>query len=260
MPWEWQPKLKKIAEDLGLICFSTPFDKSAVDFLKKMRVQAYKIASLEITDIPLIEYAASTRKPMIISTGIAKLEEIRKAIAACKRKRNLKIALLKCTSAYPAPLDELNLCLIPAMAADFNCIIGLSDHSLDSRVPVAAVALGAKIIEKHFTLSRKLGGPDASFSLEPEEFKAMTEAIRGTEVALGKKDYKLTKKALAARVFARSLFVVRDIKKGEFFTEDNVRSIRPGFGLAPQYLSKVLKERSKRDIAKGTPLSQDLIM
>ncbi|MDD4940269.1 MAG: pseudaminic acid synthase, partial [Candidatus Omnitrophica bacterium] len=260
MPWEWQPKLKKIAEDLGLICFSTPFDKSAVDFLKKMRVQAYKIASLEITDIPLIEYAASTRKPIIISTGIAKPEEIREAIAACKRANNPKIALLKCTSAYPAPLNELNLSLIPAMAADFNCVVGLSDHSLNPQVPVAAVALGARIIEKHFTLSRKLGGPDASFSLEPEEFKAMTEAIRDTEVALGKRDYKLTKKALAARIFARSLFVVRDVKKGEYFTEDNLRSIRPGSGLAPQYLSKVLKKRSKRDIAKGTPLSWDLIL
>lgn len=253
-PWEWQPKLKKIIEDNGMICFSSPFDKSAVDFLAKMDVSAYKIASLEITDIGLIDYIAKKNKPIIISTGIAKLEDIKEAIRICRKVGNNRIALLKCTSAYPTPFEEINLKTIPDMIKRFKVVTGLSDHSVGISVPIAAVALGAKIIEKHFILDRKLGGPDASFSMEPGEFKEMAKAIRDTEKALGKVNYSLTPKAKRSREHSRSLFVVEDIKKGETFTEKNVRSIRPGFGLAPKFFNKVLGKRARVDIERGTPL------
>jgi len=258
-PWEWQPKLKKTAEELGLICFSTPFDKTAVDFLEEMNVPAYKIASFEIVDIPLIEYAASKGKPIIISTGIATEEEIKEAVDACKRMNNDQIALLKCTSEYPAPIEDANLNIIPLLKEKFNTVVGLSDHTLGTVVPVAAVALGARIIEKHFILDKKLGGPDASFSLEPHEFKKMVDEIRQVEKALGKSSFELNDKIKKSRTFARSLFAVKDIRAGELLTEENIKSIRPSYGLPPKYFKIILGKRAKKDIKKGTPLNWDLI-
>ena len=254
-PWEWQPKLKKIAEEEGLICFSSPFDKTSVDFLESMDVPAYKVASFEITDIPLIEYIASKGKPVIISTGVAGLCDIDEAIKACKKEDNDQIALLKCTSSYPAPYEDINLKTIPNLAETFNVISGLSDHSLGIEVPIAAVALGAKIVEKHLTLSRADGGPDAAFSLEPKELKDMVLAIRNTEKAIGQVDYSLNEN----REFPRFLFVVKDIKKGEVLTQDNIKSIRPSYGLRPKYFNCVLGKKAKLDIKKGTPLSWQLI-
>ncbi len=254
-PWEWQPKLKEIAESEGLICFSTPSDKSSVDFLKKINVPAYKIASFEITDIPLIEYVASKGKPVIISTGIATLSDIEEAVNACKRMGNEQIALLKCVSAYPTPLEDVNLRTIPNLAETFKTVVGLSDHTLSISVPIASVALGACIIEKHLTLDRKLGGPDAAFSLEPDEFKAMVKSVREVEKALGEVSYDLTEKMKKSREFSHSLFVVKDIKAGELFTEENIRSIRPGYGLSPKYLKDILGKRATQDIKKGTPLN-----
>ena len=258
-PWEWHGKLKKIAEDLGLIFFSTPFDRTAVDFLEEMDVPLYKIASFEIIDIPLIEYIASKRKPIIMSTGIALLKDIQEAVKACRRMGNDKIALLKCTSAYPAPMEEVNLITIPDMQKKFKTVIGLSDHTSGISVPVASVSLGTKIIEKHLTLDRKKGGPDASFSLEPEEFRTMVQSIREVEKAIGKVSYDLTKKIKRSREFSRSLFVVKDIKKGEEFTNDNIRSIRPGYGLAPKYIQKIIGKTSKKNLAKGTPMIRKYI-
>jgi len=258
-PWEWQPRLKKIAEDMGLICFSTPFDKTAVDFLEKMDVPCYKIASFEITDIPLIEYIASKGKPVIISTGIAMLKDIKEAILACKRMGNNKIVLLKCTSVYPAPYEEINLRTIPDIAKRFDCIVGLSDHTLGISIPIAAVTVGAKIIEKHFILDRKLGGPDAEFSLEPEEFKKMVRSVREVEKALGVVSYKLTERMRKSREFARSLFAVKNIKKGENLTEGNIKSIRPGYGLHPRYLKNILGKKAKINIKRGTPFSIKMI-
>lgn len=258
-PWEWQPKLKEIAEELGLILFSSPFDLTAVDFLEEMNVPAYKIASFEITDIPLIEYVASKQKPVIISTGIATLADIEEAVNACKRMDNEQIALLKCTSAYPAPLEEMNLRTIPNMADTFNTVVGLSDHTLGISVTIASVALGAKIIEKHFILDRKLGGPDAEFSLEPHEFRSMISAIREVEISLGSVNYGLTEKIKKSREFSRSLFVVEDIKVGDIFTEKNIRSIRPGFGMHPRYLNEILGKRARKNINRGTPLEWSLI-
>ena len=259
MPWEWQPELKKIAENLGLICFSTPFDKTSVDFLEKMDVSCYKIASFEITDIPLIEYVASKDKPVIISTGIAILGDIKEAINACKNRGNNNIILLKCTSSYPAPYEEINLKTIPDMAKRFKCLVGLSDHTLGISVPIAAVAMGAKIIEKHFILDRKLGGPDAVFSLEPDEFKQMVKAVREVEKALGDVSYKLTERMKKSRDFSRSLFITTDLKKGDILSEANIRSIRPGYGLHPVFLKKVLGKKIRVDVKFGTPLSWDLI-
>lgn len=258
-PWEWQPKLKKIAEKLGLIFFSSAFDKTAVDFLEKIGVPAHKLASFEITDIPLIEYMASKRKPIIISTGIATLTEIEEAVKACKKMHNNQIILLKCTSAYPTPLEEVNLITIKDMQKRFKTIIGISDHTLGISVPIASITLGAKVIEKHFILDRKLGGPDAKFSLEPKEFKIMTESIREVEKAVGKVSYVLSNKIKRSREFSRSLFVVEDIKKGEKLTEKNIRSIRPGFGLSPKYFKKIIGKRAGINIRKGIPLSWKLI-
>lgn len=258
-PWEWQPKLKKIAEDLGLICFSSPFDRTAVDFLEDMNIPAYKVASFEITDISLIEYIASKEKPVIISTGIATLADIEEAVNACRKMGNDQIALLKCTSAYPAPLKESNLRTIPNLADTFNTIVGLSDHTLGISVPIASVALGARIIEKHFILDHKMGGPDAAFSMEPDEFRSMVEAVRDVEKALGTVNYDLTEKTRKRREFSRSLFVVEDIIAGESLTEENVRSIRPGFGLHPRYLKQIIGKKARIDIKKGTPLDWALI-
>ena len=258
-PWDWQPQLKKVAEQEGLIFFSTPFDKSAVDFLETMDVPLYKVASFEITDIPLIEYIASKNKPVILSTGIAELTDIEEAIGACRRMGNEQIALLKCTSAYPAPLEEVNLLTIPDMIERFNTVVGLSDHTLGISVPISAVSLGAKIIEKHFILDRTLGGPDAAFSIEPHELTAMVQAIRDVEKALGKVSYDLSDLVAKNKVFSRSLFVVEDIKKGQLFTEKNIRSIRPGNGMAPKHLPQILNKQASRDLEKGTPLDWDMI-
>lgn len=253
MPWDWQPKLKKVAEDLGLIVFSSPFDKTSVDFLEDMDVPAYKIASFEITDIPLIEYVASLGKPIIISTGIANLEDVELAVKTCLKVGNDNISLLKCTSSYPAPFEEINLNTIPDMEKRFNVVVGLSDHTLGGEVSIAAVTLGANIIEKHFILDRNMGGPDSKFSMEPSEFKLMVDSIRNVEKALGKINYDLSDKSKLNREFSRSLFVVEDIKKGERITEHNVRSIRPGFGLHPKYLNEILGKRVNCNLTKGTP-------
>lgn len=258
--WEWLPKLKKIAEKEGLIFFSSVFDKTSVDFLEKINVPAYKIASFEITDIPLIEYVAAKKKPIIISTGIATISDIKEAVNTCRKVDNNQIILLKCTSVYPTPLEEVNLITIQNLRKTFRTIAGLSDHTLGISVPIAAVALGAKIIEKHFTLDRNLGGPDAAFSLEPEEFKAMVNNAREAERALGKVSYKLGEKIKRSREFARSLFVVKDIRAGEIFTEENTKSIRPGYGLPPKYFKKVLGKKAKKNIKRGTPLKWNLIL
>ena len=258
-PWEWQPKLKKIANDLGMDLFSTPFDKTAVDFLEEMDVPAYKIASFELVDIPLIQYVAKTGKPMIMSTGMATLAEIDEAVNAAREAGCKEIALLKCSSAYPAKPEDMNLNTIPHMAEAFGVPVGLSDHTLGIAVPVAAVALGAAIMEKHFTISRKTPGPDSSFSLEPHEFKAMVDAIRITEKAMGEVQYKVSVHELASRVFRRSLFIVSDMITGDVFNEENVRSIRPGNGLHTKYLQNVLGRRTNQDIKRGTPLIREYI-
>ena len=258
-PWEWHQELFKVAKDEGLVCFSSPFDKTAVDFLETLNVPAYKIASFEITDIPLIEYVASKGKPIIISTGIANIEDIELAIEACKRNGNSNIALLKCTSSYPAPIEEANISMVKDLAERFNVISGLSDHTMGSTVPIVATALGAKIIEKHFIIDRSIGGPDASFSMNEEEFTEMVKAIREAENSIGKVDYKLTKKQKKGRDFSRSLYVVEDIKKGEIITEKNVRSIRPGFGLHPKFLPEVLGKRVTKSVYKGDPFSLNMI-
>lgn len=258
-PWDWQPKLKKIAEEEGLICFSSPFDYTSVDFLEKMDVPAYKIASFEINDIPFIEYIASKGKPVIMSTGIATLKDIEEAVNACRRVGNNNIALLKCTSAYPSPLEDINLRVIPNMKETFDVVVGLSDHTMSNTISLGAVALGAKIVEKHLTLRREDGGPDSKFSMEPEEFKSMVDGIREMEKALGKVTYQLTEKQRNSREHSRSLFVVKDIKSGEKFTEENVRSIRPGFGMETKYIDDIIGREAKVDIKKGTPMSWDLI-
>ena len=258
-PWEWHKQLFEVAKEEGLICFSSPFDKSAVDFLENLSVPAYKIASFEITDIPLIEYIASKRKPIIISTGIATIEDIELALDACKRMNNNQIALLKCTSSYPAPIEEANLSMIKDMSKRFGVITGLSDHTLGATVPIAATALGAKIIEKHFILDRSIGGPDSSFSMNEPEFTEMVKAIRETEKAIGKVDYRLTEKQIKGKDFSRSLYVVETITEGELFSESNVRSIRPGFGLHPKYLHQIIGKKSNQNIEKGTRFSLDFI-
>lgn len=260
MPWEWQPELKKIAEKLGLTVFSSPFDNTSVDFLEDMKVPAYKIASFEITDIPLIENVASKGKPVIISTGVAEICDIELAVKTCQKQGNDKIALLKCTSSYPAPLKSINLKTIPNMAETFRTVVGLSDHTLESAIPIGSVALGAKIIEKHFILDRGLGGPDCKFSLEPEEFKCMVNSIRALETAMGEISYELDDVTRLNRDFSRSLFVVKDIQEGEIISEENVRSIRPGFGLHPKYLNDILGKKFSKSLRKGTPLSWDLII
>jgi pseudaminic acid synthase len=258
-PWEWQPTLKKIATELGLDLFSSPFDPTAVDFLEDMGVPAYKIASFEVVDLPLIQRIARTGKPIIMSTGMATLSEIDEAVQTIREAGGTQLALLKCTSAYPAPAAEMNLRTIPHLAESFAAVAGLSDHTLGIAVSVAAVALGACIVEKHFTLSRSLPGPDSAFSLEPHEFKAMVDSIRETEKALGTVHYALTPQEAASRVYRRSLFVVEDLKAGEVYTPENVRSIRPGHGLAPKFLPEVIGRRARHDVTKGTPLSWELV-
>ena len=257
-PWEWQPKLKKIANDLGMDLFSTPFDHTAVDFLEKMDVPAYKVASFELVDIPLLHKIAQTGKPIIMSTGMATLAEIDEAVSVIRAGGN-QLALLKCTSAYPAPPEEMNLRTILHLSEAFAVPTGISDHTLGIAVPVAAVALGACIIEKHFTLSRTNPGPDSDFSLEPNEFKEMVAAIRIAEKAIGQINYEITEKQKESRVFRRSLFVVKDINAGESFTSENVRSIRPGQGLHTRHFANVIGKHAARFIRRGTPLAWDLI-
>lgn len=253
-PWEWHEELFKVGKEEGLVCFSSPFDPTAVELLEKLNVPAYKIASFEITDIPLIELVASKGKPVIISTGIAGQEDIELALDACKRMGNNNIALLKCTSSYPAPIDEANMVIVKDLAERYGVISGLSDHTMGNTVPVVATCFGAKIIEKHFILDKSIGGPDASFSMDEQEFAEMVKAVREAEKAIGKVDYTLTEKQKKGRDFSRSLYVVEDIKAGEVITETNVRSIRPGFGLHPKYFKQVIGEKSKQDISKGTAL------
>lgn len=259
-PWDWQPKLQAAAAGIGLGFFSTPFDATSVDFLEAMGVPAYKIASFEIVDLPLIERVARTRKPVILSTGMATLAEIEDAVTAARGAGCPAIALLKCTSAYPAPAEEMNLRTIPHLAAAFGGVpVGLSDHTLGIAVPAAAVALGASIVEKHFTLSRAVPGPDAAFSLEPGEFRAMVEAVRTVEKGLGAVRYGVTAREAASLVFRRSLFVVQDVGAGEALTAENIRSIRPGYGLAPKHLKDILGRRAARALERGTPLAWELI-
>lgn len=258
-PWDWQPKLKQAANDLGMDLFSTPFDATAVDFLEQMDVPAHKVASFEMVDIPLIQKIAATGKPVIMSTGMATVEEIEEAVNTARQAGAAQIALLKCTSAYPAAPEEMNLRTIPELERRFDVPTGLSDHTLGVAVPVAAVALGACIVEKHLTLSRSKPGPDSPFSLEPDEFRDMVDAVRIAEKALGDVRFECSPKEATSRVFRRSLFVVRDVKQGELFTSENVRSIRPGYGLHTRYLRDVIGKPASRDIERGTPLSWEAI-
>lgn len=259
MPWEWQPKLQAVANQLGLDFFSTPFDASAVDFLEAMNVPCHKVASFELVDLPLLRKIAATHKPVIASTGMATQEEIAEAVKTLHDGGCEQLALLKCTSAYPALPEDMHLRTIADMAARFGVPIGLSDHTMGHTVPVTAVALGACIVEKHFTLSRATLGPDSTFSLEPEEFAAMVAAIRTAEKALGRVNYDISANEAKSRQFRRSLFVVADVKAGEVFTAQNVRSIRPGHGLHTRHLGEVLGKQAKYDVRRGTPLSWELV-
>lgn len=259
-PWDWQPKLKKYAESLGLECFSSPFDATAVEFMQEMDMPAYKVASFEINDIPLIRKIARIGKPVIFATGIAYLEDIERALRVCREEGNEQIILLKCTSTYPSPYEDMNLKVIPNMAQIFDCVTGLSDHSMGSAVAVASVALGARMVEKHLTLARADGGPDAAFSMEPAEFQRMAEEIRIVEKAVGRVTYELTDKQIRSREDGRSLFAVKDIQAGEPFTEENVRSVRPAFGMHTMYYEEVLGKKARCDIAKGTPMDWKYIV
>lgn len=257
MPYDWQPKLKKIANDLGLICFSTPFDIAAVDFMEHMEVPIYKIASLEITDVNLIEYAASKQKPMLISTGAANIEDIDLAIKTCRKVGNNDITLLKCTTEYPAPVYKANLLTIPDMIKRFNVKVGLSDHSMSDIIPVVSVALGAVVIEKHFILDRSLGGLDSAFSLNKNEFANMVKNVRETELAIGSISYDLVEQQFKGR---RSLFACQDISIGEMFTLFNIKSVRPGNGLHPIFLKDIIGKKASIDIKKGNPIEYDNII
>lgn len=248
LPYEWQPKLQKVATDLGMDFFSTPFDLPGVDFLEKMNVPKYKIASFEINDIPLIRYVAKKHKPMIISTGVGDEEDIRLALETCYKEGNHDIALLKCTSEYPATLEQANLLTIPDMKKRFGVKVGVSDHTMGSLVPTVAVSLGAEIVEKHFILSRSCGGPDSAFSMEPQEFKEMVDNIRNVEKALGEVKYEITDRQRQKR---RSLYAKQDIHVGEVFSSDNIGSFRPGFGLSPKYWDEIIGKTSKRNISRG---------
>ena len=259
MPWEWHKALFETAHEEGLLCFSSPFDRSAVDFLENFDVPAYKIASFEITDIPLIEYVASKQKPIIISTGIATEEDIALAVETCRKQGNNQIILLKTSSQYPADICDANLSMIPEMAKRFNVLTGLSDHTKGELAPVIATTLGAKVIEKHFILNKNIDSPDAGFSLDEQEFKQMVASVRQTEKALGTIDYNLSDKAQQSRRFARSLYVVKDMPEGTVITEEFVRSIRPGFGLHPKFLNDILGKKVNRNLEKGTRFSLDFL-
>ncbi len=258
-PWEWHADLKNYAEQLGLVFFSTAYDRSSADFLEKLQIPVYKIASFELVDIPLIKYVAKKKRPVMLSTGMANEEEVDLAVRTIRAEGNDEIILLKCTSSYPAKAEEMNLSSIPFLAEKFGTVAGLSDHSLTSEVAIAAVALGAKVIEKHFTLSRQEQGPDSHFSLEPQEMKSLVNAVRSIEKALGTTELGPTREEKNSMVFRKSLFAVRDIKKGESLTEENIRSIRPGYGLLPKYYFDLLGKTVTRDIKAGMPLSLDMI-
>jgi pseudaminic acid synthase len=258
-PWEWHKELFRVAKEEGLVCFSSPFDATAVALLEELNTPAYKIASFEITDIPLIELVASKGKPVIISTGIADLEDIELALDACYRMGNRNVALLKCTSNYPAPIEDANTIMIKYLANRYNVITGLSDHTIGNTVPVVATIMGAKIIEKHFILDSEIGGADASFSMNEEEFTAMVKAIREAESAIGVIEYKLTENQKMARNFSRSLYVVKDMNEGDIINEDNVKSIRPGLGLHPKHYKAILGKKINTDVDIGTRFSLDLI-
>ncbi len=258
-PWDWQPKLMEIANRLGMDLFSSPFDFTAVDFLEKMNVPAYKVASFELSDVPLVEYMARTGKPIIMSTGMATVDEIQEAVDTARGAGCHQIVLLKCTSAYPAPPDEMNIKAIPFMAERFGTAVGLSDHTLTNDTAIASVALGACLIEKHFILSRSTPGPDSAFSVEPEEFRRLVDSVRTVEKALGRPDFIATPHEAGNRHFRRSLFVTADVRAGEALTEKNVRSIRPGIGLPPRHYREVLGRKAARDIRSGTPISWDLV-
>ena len=258
-PWEWHEELFHVAKEEGLICFSSPFDKTAVDMLEALDCPVYKIASFEITDIPLIEYAASKHKPMVLATGIATEEDIQLAVEACRRMGNNDITVLKCTSSYPAPVEEANLCMIRDLAERFQVKSGLSDHTLGSVSPIVAVTQGASMIEKHFILNRSIGGPDCSFSMEEKDFAQMVKDVRMAELSLGKTTYELTEKMRGSRSASRSLYVAEDMKAGEVITERNVRSVRPGFGLHPKYLKDILGKNVNRDLEKGTRFASEYV-
>jgi len=256
-PWEWHKELFEVAKEEGLLCFSTPFDKSAVDFLEQFDPPAYKVASFEITDYELVRYMASKQRPMIISTGIATLNEIEDVVRICQREDNSDIILLQCTSSYPAPLEGANLLTIPDLAKRFGVIAGFSDHTLGITAPVTAVALGAKVIEKHFILDKSIGGADASFSLDREAFTLMVQAVRDTEKLLGKPTYTSDEKTIKGRQFSRSLYIAKEIAKGEVLSEENIRSIRPGYGLHPRYLKDILGKRAKENLHFGERLHKE---
>lgn len=251
-PWEWHKELFRVAKEEGLICFSSPFDTTAVDLLETLDNPIYKIASFEITDIPLIRYVASKGKPIIISTGIATSDDIALALKTCKEEGNDQVSLLKCTSSYPAPMEEANLVMIRDLAQRFGVTSGLSDHTLGITAPVIAVTQGAKIIEKHFILDKSIGGPDASFSLDEIEFTQMVKAVRETELAIGEVDYTLTEKQQQGRNFSRSLYIAKDVNKGDLVTTDNLKSVRPGYGMHPKNLPNLLGKKFKMDCKKGT--------
>jgi pseudaminic acid synthase len=258
-PWDWHAEIFRVAKEEGILCFSSPFDNTAVDLLEGLNSPIYKIASFEIQDIPLIEYAASKGKPMIISTGIAEIEDIELAIETCKKAGNNDITVLKCTSAYPANPYDANLLTIPDIKQRFGVEAGLSDHTMGIEGPIVAAVLGATVIEKHFILDKDIGGPDAHFSLDEKEFTEMVNAVRKAEEMIGSVDYEMTEKKKKSRQFSRSLFIVKDIKAGEKLTKENVRSIRPGFGLHPKYYNEILKKTVKVDLERGSALSLDLI-
>lgn len=258
-PWEWHKPIKDHVESRGVEFLSSPFDKSAVDFLESLNVSAYKIASFEITDIPLIEHVASKQKPVIISTGVAHKEDIQLAVDTCRNMGNDQVILLKCTSEYPTPWEDVNLNMLPRLSADFDCMTGVSDHTLGDVVPCLSVALGARVVEKHFILERGLGGPDAAFSMEPHEFKSMIERIRISEKVLGTASYTLSENNEKSRRFIRSLYVGRDMRKGDIITEDNVVSVRPGYGLHPKYWKRIVGKTVNVDLKKGTRFSLDFI-
>ena len=258
-PWEWHAEIFRVAKEEGILCFSSPFDNTAVDFLEGLETPIYKIASFEIQDIPLIEYAASKGKPMIISTGIAEVSDIELAIETCRKAGNNDITVLKCTSAYPADPKDANLLTIPDIKERFGVKAGLSDHTMGIEGPVVATVLGAIVIEKHFILNKSIGGPDAHFSLDEKEFTEMVSAVRVAEQMMGKAEYEMSDKKKKSRQFSRSLFIVEDVKEGDLLTTQNVRSIRPGFGMHPKHLSEIIGKEFKQNTEKGTPLSFELL-
>lgn len=258
-PWEWHEEIFRVAKEEGLLCFSTPFDRSAVDLLESLDNPIYKIASFEITDVPLIAYAASKMKPMVMSTGIATEEDIQLAVDTCRAVGNDDITLLKCTSSYPAPIEEANLCMIKDLAERYRVKSGLSDHTIGSVSAIVAAALGATMIEKHFIIDRSIGGPDASFSMNEREFAQMVKDIRMAEAAIGSVSYELTDKMKAGRDFCRSLYVAEGMKAGEVITEKNVRSVRPGFGLHPKYMKDILGKKVNQDLDEGTRFALEFV-